>query len=171
MRRIAATIALALAGCSGVTDLEKPQPPLQGNEPAAVRRKVDEAVQAKKFSDAWDLEARAGTDRARLENIAMTSLEADSGPYEDMIAQLRKKFGGLSPTARARVDAATSAAESNRKWTRAVEIQIDAADDPPAFKGAWAVYDRTPPKDALAVLEAITKARDDLKEASAASPK
>ena len=58
-----------------------------------MRRKVDEAVTAKKYSDAWDLEARAGQDRARLENIAMTSLEADSGPYEDMIAQLRKKFG------------------------------------------------------------------------------
>jgi hypothetical protein len=36
-----------------------------------------------------------------------------------------------------------------------------AADDAPAYQAAWALYDRTPVKDALGVLEKIQKARKD----------
>ncbi len=160
-RRMPLVLALCvlLPACSGVSDLGKAPDPFTGAEGAAVRKKADEAVAAKKFGDAWNLEAQSGTDRARLERVALASLEADEGPYEGMFEQLRKKFGGLSPEARARVTALSSKEMGLRHWTRAADVEIAAADDPPAFSGAWAVYEKTPPDEALAVLTTIRKAK------------
>jgi hypothetical protein len=174
MRRLS-LVLLLLAGCSGVADLSKPAPSLAGDERAAVARKSDQALKEGKYSDAWELEVHAGGDRARLEAIALVPLKADEGPYEEMFAQLVKKFGGVTPKARTAVDAATNEAEGTGRWKRAADIQIAAADDAPAYKGAWAVYDRTPPSKALEVLDRIHAAREALlealPEASATRPK
>lgn len=171
-RRFALVLAFAvlLPACTGVSDLGKAPAPFTGAEGAAVRTKVDAAVAAKKFADAWNLEAQAGTDRTRLETIALASLEADEGPYEAMFAQLRTKFGGLSPEARGRVSALTAKELGLKHWTRAVEAELAAADDAPAYAGAWRVYEQTPPDEALAVLDALRKARKD-HDSAAAAPK
>ena len=171
MRALAVPFLLTLAACSGVKSLSEAREPLQGNEPAAVRRTSDAALKEERFSDAWNLEAAAGEDRARLEGVALASLEAERGPYEDMFAELRAKFGGLSPAARARVYALVVKRLGERRWTDDVEIELLAAEDPPTFKAAWAVYERTPPKDALAVLETIQEARKDVAPAPAPGSK
>lgn len=160
-RRMPLVLALAalLPACAGVSDLGKAPDPFTGAEGAAVRKKADAAVAAKKFGDAWNLEAQSGTDRARLEAVALASLEADEGPYEGMFEQLRKKFGGLSPEGRARVTALSGKEMGVKHWTRAADIELVAADAPPEYPGAWAVYEKTPPDEALAVLVAIRKAK------------
>jgi hypothetical protein len=167
MRMLVVPFLLTLAACSGVRGLSDAREPLQGEEPATVRRTADAALKEGRYADAWNLEAAAGEDRARLETIALASLEADRGPYEDMLAQLRTKFGGLTPAGRARVDTVVAAQMGERKWKVAAQTEIDAADDPPTYKAAWAVYDRTPAKDALAVLETIQKARKDYEDSRA----
>ena len=149
-----------VAGCSGVSSLSTSRALVtDGGEVAAVRAKVDQAVKEKKFADAWDLEVASGQDRARLETIALASLAADEGPSEKMLAELIGTFHGLSPDARARVGAESKRAMEAKKWGRAAEIEIMAAEDAPAYKAAFGVYERTPPSDALAVLELIEKAR------------
>ncbi len=170
-RRFALVIALAslLPACSGVSDLGKAPTPFAGTEGDAVRKKADAALAEKKYAEAWNLEAQAGTDRARLEAIALASLEADEGPFEDMLAQLRTKFGGLSPEGRARVTAFTSKELGLAHWARAVDVELAAADDAPAYAGAWRVYEQTPPGEALAVLESLRAARKDHDLASAAA--
>jgi hypothetical protein len=161
MRMLAVPFLLTLAACSGVRGLSEAREPLLGDEPATVRRTSDAALEESRYADAWNLEASAGEDRTRLEAVALASLEADRGPYEDMLAELRTRFGGLSPAARARVDALVARRIADRQWSAAAEVEIVAADDAPAYRAAWAVYERTPPKDALAVLETIQKARKD----------
>lgn len=173
-RRFALVLVLAplLPACSGVSDLGKAPPPFAGTEGAAVRKKADAALAEKKYADAWNMEAQAGTDRARLESIAIASLEADEGPFDDMLEQLRTKFGGLSPEGRARVTALTAKEVGLKHWTRAADVEIAAADDAPTFSGAWAVYEKTPPDEALGVLEALRDARKDHESAvPAAKPK
>lgn len=157
-RSLVWVVAFALAGCAGVSDLTAPASSGIGTHAQDVRRKADEALAAGKFEEAWNLEAAAGTDRARLEAIALASLAADKGPYEDMFPALRKKFGGLSTEARARVDALAQEREAAGQYDAAVALQLVAADDAPAYDAAWGVYKRTPVKDALEVLETIEAA-------------
>lgn len=157
-RSAAWVLAFALAGCAGVADLSSPASPSVGSHAQDVRRKADEALAAGKFEEAWNLEAAAGTDRSRLEAIALAALAADKGPYDDMFPALRKKFGGLSTEARAKVDALAGERESAGQFDDAVDVQIVAADDAPAYEAAWGVYKRTPVKDALEVLERIQDA-------------
>jgi hypothetical protein len=153
-------ICWSAAGCSGVSSLATTKPLVtDGGEVAAVHAKSDEAVKGGKYAEAWDLEAAAGQDRGRLESIALASLAADEGPYEKMFGELTKKFHGLSPEARARVGAESRKAMEAKKWGRAADIELAAAEDAPAYKAAFGVYERTPPDDALAVLERIEKAR------------
>lgn len=167
-RSLVWVVAFALAGCAGVSDLTAPASSGIGTHAQDVRRKADEALAAGKFEEAWNLEAAAGTDRARLEAIALASLAADKGPYEDMFPALRKKFGGLSTEARARVDALAQEREAAGQYDAAVALQLVAADDAPAYDAAWGVYKRTPVKDALEVLETIEAAA--AKATPAASP-
>ena len=157
-RSIAWVLAFALVGCAGVSDLSAPASPTLGSHAQDVRRKADEALAAGKFEEAWNLEAAAGTDRSRLEAIALAALAADKGPYEDMFPALRKKFGGLSTEARAKVDALAQERETAGHFDDAVDLQLVAADDAPAYAAAWDVYKRTPVKDALEVLERIQAA-------------
>ncbi len=165
-RSVIVVLCLALAvvapsvGCSGVASLSTTKSLVtSGDEVAAVRAKVDQAVIAGEYADAWDLEAASGKDRGRLETIALASLAADDGPYEKMFAELIGAFHGLSPEARTRVGAESKRAMEAKKWDRAAEIEIAAAEDAPAYKSAFGVYERTPPSDALSVLERIEKAR------------
>lgn len=158
-RTTAVVLAFALAGCAGVSDLSSPPSAGVADHASDVRRKVDEATAAGRYEDAWNLEAQAGTDRARLEAIALASLRAGKGPYEDMFAALRKKFGGLSTEARAKVDALALEREQAGRWDDAVDVQLVTADDAPAYEAAWEVYRRTPVRNALDVLEAIEDAR------------
>jgi len=129
------------------------------SEVSAVRAKVDQAVKEGKFADAWNLEAAAGRDRLRLESIAVASLAADEGPYEKMFAELVGTYRGLSPEARERVGVESRKAIEAERWGRAAEIEIAAAEDAPAYKAAFGVYERTPAGDALDVLERIERAR------------
>lgn len=155
-----ATLVLPAAGCSGVSPLSGSKTLVsEQGEVAAVHAKVDEAVKDGKYADAWDLESAAGQNRGRLESITLASLAADEGPYEKMFVELIKTFHGLSPEARARVGAESKKAMESKKWDRAASIELAAAEDAPAYKAAFGVYERTPPSDALAVLEAIERAR------------
>jgi hypothetical protein len=164
--RLLAVALLATASCSGVSEIRSAPRNLGGDEPQRVRKKADQALAEAKYAVAWDTEAEAGADRDRLEAIMLASLSAGRGPYEAMLAELRRKFGGLSPGARARVDALAREREAAGRWTDAVDVQIVAADDPPAFAAAWGVHERAPPRDALAVLQRIQDARDEHAKAS-----
>lgn len=160
---VLAALGTSIAGCSGVSSLSTSKTLVtDGGEVAAVHAKVDQAVKEGKYADAWDLEAAAGRDRARLESIALASLAADDGPYEKMLTELIGAFHGLTPEARARVGAESKKSMEALKWDRAAEIEIAAAEDAPAYKAAFGVYERTPPSDALSVLERIEKSRRQL---------
>ncbi len=165
-------VASMLVACSGPASLRTARGPLvtDASEVAAVHAKVDEAVKAGEYADAWDLEAASGRDRARLEAIALASLAADDGPYEKMFAELVGAFHGLSPEARARVGVESKKAVEAGKWERAAEIEIAAAEDAPAYKAAFAVYERTPSDSALAVLKTIDRARRRLAPPAAPTP-
>lgn len=170
-REVAAATWLVtlLVACSSPARLATTRPLVtDGGEVAAVRAKVDQAVREKKFVEAWDLEAAAGKDRDRLEGVALASLAADEGPYEKMFAELVGAFHGLSPAARSRVGAERTKALEAKKFDRAVDIELAAAEDAPAYKAAFAVYELTPPSDALSVLERIEKARRRHAEAASA---
>jgi hypothetical protein len=164
--RSACVLALALSACTSVSSLDAPRRPLDGSEPQTVRQKSDEATKKKDFAVAWNHEFHAGGDRDRLEAIFLAALEDGSSAATDMMAQLKKAFGGLSAPAQAKVNDVSERAEKT-SWVRAAEIQILAAADAPKFEAAWDVYRRAPPKDALSVLEAIQDARKEHEEASA----
>lgn len=157
----------ALAACTSVADLGRPSRPLLGDEPVLVRNKSDEALKQERWADAWNLEKEAGADRARLEEIALVTLEHEHSDAADMFQRLREKFGGISEGAKQRVADLTQKAIAGREWKRAAEIQILAADDPPTYKGAWDVYVQTPVSENLAILMRIQKARDKWDEAQA----
>lgn len=175
LRAAAVPVLLLLAGCAGVDDLKAPRA-AAGAEPAtahraeegALRRKADAALAERRYADAWNLEAAAGTDADRLASIAVASLEADQGPYEDMFAALIARFSKLPTAARARVEAVGRAAEAEGDWSRAVEVALVTAEDAPAYAAAWAVYERAPTKEALDLYRAVEKART--RHADAAAP-
>ena len=52
-----------------------------------------------------------------------------------MFAQLRAKFGGITPEARARVTVLRKKAEDEKRWKDAAQIEIDTAEDAPAYAG------------------------------------
>jgi len=169
-RTTALLLAFALGGCAGVADLSTTPPASVADRSGEVRRKADEALAAGRFDDAWNLEAQAGTDRSRLEAIALAALTAEKGAYDDMFPALRKKFGGLSTETRAKVDARAQEYEAAGRWADAVDVQLTTADDAPVYEAAWGVYRRVPVKEALATLTRIEKATAEAK-APAGSPK
>ncbi len=130
----------------------------RGATPGDVRRKADEALAAGKFEEAWNLEAQPAPTAPASRRSRSRPLAADKGAYEEMFPALRKKFGGLSTEARAKVDALAGEREAAGQFDDAVDLQIVAADDAPAYEAAWAVYKRAPVKDALEVLERIEAA-------------
>ena len=68
-------------------------------------------------------------------------------------------MGGLTPEGRARVKDLTAAAEARGDREEAVRLALDAAEDAPAYAAAWAVYQRTPAREAEDVLDDILEAR------------
>lgn len=166
---LAAAGVLALLGCAGVEPLRAGgDVPLADRTPE-IRAKVDEATAKGRYADAWNLEAQTGTDRARLEAIALAALAADRGPYDDMLAALRGRFGGLSEAGRARVEEIAAGQEAVGRFDDAAATQLVAADDAPAFARAWDVYRRAPVDDALPILRAIERARERAADPSAGS--
>jgi hypothetical protein len=154
-----AAASLTCSACSGVRAPTGPTRPLAPNEVQVVRKKSEEAVQQKAWAVAWDQEIEAGADRGRLEDIMLASLAADSGPYEDMIAELEKKWGGLSESAQTRAATLASESEGKKDFKLATDILILTANDAPEYRAAWDLYGRAPPKNAGDVLERIQKAR------------
>jgi hypothetical protein len=150
---------LVLGACSSVADLGRPRASLAADEAGLTRQKVDEALAAKQYKTAWNLEAAAGTDQTRFERIALATLDAEDSDAEEMLAQVRKKFGGYSPELQAGVREITLKAIDQADFKRATDVQLMAADDAPRYEGAWNVYKVTPAREALSILERITDAR------------
>jgi hypothetical protein len=120
---------------------------------------------------AWDQEIEAGADRGRLEEITLAAMAEDSGPYEDMVAQLKKKWGGLSEGAQAKATALANQAEGKGDVARAADVLILTANDAPEYRAAWDLYGRAPVKKAGDVLDKIQKARKAWDEDHAKAPK
>ena len=55
-------------------------------------------------------------------------------------------------------------ARSEGRWSRAMDLELRAADDPPTFQRAWALYQAAPPEFAPDLLDEIKDARADLSE-------
>jgi hypothetical protein len=158
--------ALILAGCSSVTALDAPRRPLAAPEVARVEEQSKKAEGEKDYATAWNHEFFAGARRERLEAIFLAALRADAGPAEDMMAQLRKAHGGLTPEAQREVKKIADEEERKGDWERAAEVHVVAAADAPKYEAAWDVYTRAPSKDALAVFETIQGAREAHEEAA-----
>ncbi|MDA1195429.1 MAG: hypothetical protein O2894_09630 [Planctomycetota bacterium] len=155
-------VALALGSapaCSGVESLSADASSLTAAERADVHSQVDKALEQKRYNVAWNQEAAAGHDRARLERVALEALRGRSRHAPGMFDALRTKFGALDAAARADVELLSRAAREDGRWQRALEIEIATADDPPAYRAAWAVYRDAPPDVAPGLLAAIGAAK------------
>ncbi len=159
-------LTLLLAGCSGVDGLSADAPRLSDAERESVQVQVEKALEQKRFNLAWNQEVKAGADRGRLERIALEALRARSGHAEDMFSALREKHGALSADSRKAVTLQREAAQREGRWSRALEIEMLTADDPPAYSAAWSVYRDAPPDVAPDLLTTITDARSDHEESS-----
>ena len=168
-RPVALGLALLLGACSGVASLEEEQAPLEPAELAKVESKSEEAFRKGLGGTAWDEAVRAGAPRERLEAIALEAM-APSDPVErpaspgtgaDMFAELRGKYGRLSPASRAKVRERRAQYAAGNRWTDALELELAAADDPPIFTGAWEVYDEAPAWKSTSIRERIQEAKED----------
>jgi hypothetical protein len=156
---VVAAVAACAFGCAGVASLDDQGPALSDDERRAVRGQVDAALDAKSYKAAWAQEVAAGADRGRLAEIAVAALEHRSGNAGDMFAAMHAKWGALEPGPRARVSALVEAARRAGDWERALELEILAADDAPAYARAWAVYEAAPHDRAPALLDSVLEAR------------
>jgi hypothetical protein len=162
---VAATALALLAACSRIDPIDKPPPSaLSEAERGAVRTQVAKAVETRRWKDAWNQEIRAGGDRRALEDVAVKALADDDSSAEDMLDELRRRHGGLSPEGRAAIRQASQDEEARKDWARAAEILVAAAEDAPQYGDAWGVYARTPPNKALDVLDVIQEARREHEE-------
>ena len=154
------------AGCAGIGELGEAgsSPTLSPSEQSAVRGQVSQAISARRWKVAWNQEIEAGADRTRLQDIALQALADRSRHAGDMLAALRERYGALSAAARAQVDNLVSRAKEEGRWTRAMELELLSADDPPSFSRAWALYQGAPVELAPGLLEAIQEAREDLED-------
>ncbi len=164
-------LASSVVACSDLAALDTggDSPALSGEEQATVRVQVDKALAEQRYKVAWNQEVAAGADRGRLEAIALTALEAQSGHADDMFVALRTKHGGLSASARERVDGLVATARESGSWSRALDLELLTADDPPAFTRAWSVYRAAPPDRATALLESIQEAKEEAAAAKESS--
>lgn len=154
-------LVLLLPACADLAALDGggETPALSGSEQAHVRGQVDKALAEQRFKTAWNQEVAAGADRARLEHIAVTALEGNSGHAEDMFEALRLKHGALSAASRAQVDRLVAKARQEGAWSRALEVELLTADDVPDFQRAWAVYRAAPVERSQSLLDSITAAK------------
>ncbi len=157
---LAALLAAGLGACSGVGSLSGDAPKLSSAEKDTVRLQVEKALTQKRFNLAWEQEVAAGADRAQLERIALLALRGRSGHTSSMLAALRERDGDLTPETRALITQEADAAKRAGRWERAVEIELQAAGDPPTFAAAWALYRAAPADRAPGLLKAITAAKE-----------
>ena len=159
-------LLLLLGACSGIEaiDAGSSGPSLSGSEQQTVRGQVDKAVAAGRWKVAWNQEIEAGADRERLEKIAVGALGDRSRHAGDMLTALRERWGNLSPDGRRQVESWVAEARSEGRWSRAMDLELLAADDPPTFQRAWALYQAAPPEFAPDLLDEIKDARADLSE-------
>lgn len=155
---------LTLAACSGVSGLDEEPMALSSVEKARVDGQVSKALEARRWTAAWNQAVDGGASRERFESIAVSALADDDGDAADMLEALRAKWGGLTPAARGRVDELVQEELRRRDWERAVEIELLAADDAPAYEAAWALYEDAPPHKAHDLLQAIDEARREREE-------
>ena len=157
-----------LGGCSSIGTLDGSAASPAPSEQEAIRQQVQQAVGEGRYKTAWNQEIAAGGIRADLEGIALAALKGNSGHSGDMFAALRSKWGALGADSRKQVTALTEAAETAGNWVRALHIELQTADDPPAFTRAWAVYAAAPVGRAPALLEVLQEAQADAAESAAA---
>lgn len=155
----AALGACTLGACSGISSLEGPGASPAPSEQEAIRHQVERALGEGRYKTAWNQEIEAGADRARLETIALSALAENSAHAADMFTALREKWGQLSAPGRKRVDELIAAAKSADKWIRALSLELDTADDPPAYLRAWSLYAAAPVARAPALLEGLQAAQ------------
>jgi hypothetical protein len=160
MRALLVLIALAATACSRVAALDTRPMDLSEPERAAVREQADRSRGEKEWKDAWNQEVEAGADRARLETIALEAAADSDGDAKDMFAELRRRWGGLSETAQDGLARVLQKAEAEKDYGLAVEVLILAADDAPTYAGAWDLYRRAPPDEAVDILGEIRLARE-----------
>ena len=165
---LAAVCAVAVAACSGIEGIDAGSsgPSLSASETSAVRGQVDRAVAARRWKVAWNQEIAAGADRERLEAIAVAALGDRSSHAGDMLRALRARWGDLGATGRGQVDQWVSQAQADGRWSRALTLELLAADDPPTFTRAWAVYQAAPPEFAPDLLDDIQDARSEHEESA-----
>lgn len=167
-RRLALLVLLAslVAGCSGVDGLDTTAPALTDAERADVASQVDKALAAGRYNVAWNQAVQGGAERARLEALAVRALAARSRHAAGMFDALRAEYGALEAGPRGDVAALVEEATRAGLWQRAVQIELITADDPPAYRAAWAIYRAATPVDAPALLEAIQAAKSAHAESS-----
>lgn len=159
-------LACLLSSCAGLSGLGDETPTLGPDEQASVHAQAERALAEGRFNAAWNQEVAAGADRERLEAVAVAALAGRSRHTEDMFQALHARFGPLGPTARERVTALVAEARGLGSWERAVDLEIQAADDAPAYTAAWALYRAAPADLAPGLLAAIQEARADRVTAS-----
>lgn len=167
----ALTLAGGLLACSGVSSLDEEHEPLAPEEQAIVRSKAQAAFEEGAWATAWDEAVRAGAGRERLETIAIEAM-APLDPVKtpgapdtatSMFDELRTKYGGLTPAARAQVSRRSAAYGAKNRWTEAVELELAAVDDPPSYAGAWAIYQAAPAWKVTAIRTRIDEAKEEFR--------
>jgi hypothetical protein len=148
------------AGCStSIRAVDAPRMTLAPDEREAVSTQAETARKAGEWSDAWNQAVEAGGDRERLEAIAVDALLDDDDDGDDMLAEVRRVWGGFGPAAEQRIDAAIEEAITRGRWSRAIGLAIRTADDAPKYERAWDVYRRAPADEAGDLLEDLREAR------------
>jgi hypothetical protein len=167
MARVVPPLLLLLAACSSPRALDEAPMDLSPEEGAAVMERVEQGIEQGSFVSAWNQAVDVGAGRETFERIALAALEERDAAAEEMLRAVRDKWGGLTPEGRQRVDRLSAEALRDGTVQRAVQIEILAADDAPAFSGAWRLYREVPQNRAPSVLEAIRDARKEHAEREA----
>jgi hypothetical protein len=152
-------LAAWMAGCTSPRGLEGEPMALSAAERGAVEAQVQKARAEGEWTLAWNQSVDMGASREALEDVALGALAADERAAADMFEALFAKWGGLTPPARQRVDDLVRRAVEAGDPVRAAAIEIAAAEDAPAYQGAWRVYGAAPATSAPDVLERIRDAR------------
>ena len=168
MHRLVAPLAvllLLLAACTTIRGLDEKSRRFEASERRRVEGQVEQAVEKGAWAAAWNQAIDLGADRERMESILLAAIEDDAGIAEDMMDEIRARWGGLSPAGAERARLLSGAAWDERDYERAVEIELLVADDVPRYLRAWERYDQAPPKEAPDLLELILEAKAEAEEA------
>ena len=158
-------LALVLGACTSVKTLDTPARGFQPDAKARVAKRIQDAIDDKEWTAAWNMAVDMGATRAKFEDIAARAVIDDAAAEQDMVEALRARYGTLGPgfltPVRAHVDHLIAV---KKDLERAVEIELLTANDAPRYERAWAIYDHVPADDAPDVLEMIADARAEAEE-------